>query len=185
MDQKEFSTIGRVTRRKDGISKVTGKEIYASDVTFPNMLYGKAVRSPYPHAKVISIDTSAAEKMGAICIVYDDVPKIRYNERQVSIPQKTYRDRTILANVVRHVGEAVAAVAAKSEALAEKAMRSVVVEYEQLPPFYDAEESMKPNAPKFTTTSCLGMRYFPSKKILPVSEKSVKGMWKKDLQKPI
>ena len=72
------------------------------------------MRSPYPHAKVISIDTSAAEKMGAICIVYDDVPKIRYNERQVSIPQKTYRDRTILANVVRHVGEAVAAVAAKS-----------------------------------------------------------------------
>jgi xanthine dehydrogenase molybdenum-binding subunit len=164
MDQKEFSTIGRVTRRKDGISKVTGKEIYASDVTFPNMLYGKAVRSPYPHAKVISIDTSAAEKMGAICIVYDDVPKIRYNERQVSIPQKTYRDRTILANVVRHVGEAVAAVAAKSEALAEKAMRSVVVEYEQLPPIYDAEESMKPNAPKIYDDIMLGDEIFPIEK---------------------
>jgi len=91
MVEKRYNTIGHVTHRKDGRAKVMGKETYSSDIILPNMLYARVIRSPYPHAKLLSFDTTEAEKMGAVCITPDDVPKIRYNERQVSIPEKTYR----------------------------------------------------------------------------------------------
>jgi len=71
--------------------------------------------------------------MGAVLPHSDDVPDIRYNERQVSVPVKTFRDRTVLPRVVRQVGEGVVAVAARTEALAERALRAVKVEWEVLP----------------------------------------------------
>jgi xanthine dehydrogenase molybdenum-binding subunit len=161
MEKKDYFSVGRVARRKDGIAKVTGKEIYSSDVSFPNMLHARVLRSPYPHAKILSVDTSEAEKMGAVCISYKDIPKARYNERQVSIPEKTYRDRTVLPDRVRHVGEGVAAVAAKTEALAEKAMRSIKVEYEILPALFDPFEAMKEGAPRLYDDVMLGEVVLP------------------------
>jgi len=154
--EEKFSTIGKVARRKDGISKVTGKEIYSSDVSLPHMLYGRVLRSPHPHARILSIDTKEAEKMGAICVTYDDVPKMRYNERQVSIPEKTYRDRTVLPDRARHVGEGIAAVAARTEALAEKALRKIKVDYEPLPALFDPFEAMEPDAPQLYDDVMLG-----------------------------
>jgi xanthine dehydrogenase molybdenum-binding subunit len=156
MERQSYFSVGRVARRKDGIAKVTGKEIYSSDVSLSNMLHARVLRSPYPHAKIVSIDVSEAEKMGAVCISYKDIPKIRYNERQVSIPEKTYRDRTVLPDRVRHVGEGVAAVAAKTEALAEKAVRSIKVEYEVLPAVFDPFEAMKEGAPLLYEEVMLG-----------------------------
>ena len=120
------------------------------------MLYARVLRSPYPHAKIVSVDTSAAEKMGAICITPDDVPQTRYNERQVSVPEKTYRDRTVLPHVVRQVGEGFACVAHKTEALAEKAMRAIKVEYEKLPGVFDVFEALKPGTTKIYDTVMLG-----------------------------
>ena len=58
---KEYSIIGKPTPNIDGPAKVTGEAVYTFDMTLPNMLYGKLLRSPYPHAKIISIDTSKAE----------------------------------------------------------------------------------------------------------------------------
>ncbi len=156
MEEKTFTTAGRVTRRKDGTAKVTGREIYSSDVSLPNMLYARVVRSPYPHAKIVSIDTTKAEKMGAVCITHDDVPQLRYNERQVSIPEKTYRDRTVLPDKARHVGEGIAAVAARTEALAEKVLGQITVEYERLPAVFDPFEAMKPEAPALYKDVMLG-----------------------------
>ena len=156
MEEKTFSTAGRVTRRKDGIAKVTGREVYSSDVSLPNMLYARVLRSPYPHAKIVSVDTTNAEKMGAVCITPDDIPKIRYNERQVSIPEKTYRDRTVLPDKARHVGEGIAAVAARTEALAEKALRRLIVKYDRLPAVFDPFEAMKPEAPQLYEDVMLG-----------------------------
>ena len=164
MEEKTFSAIGRVTRRKDGASKVTGREIYSSDVSLPNMLHARVLRSPYPHAKILSIDTGAAEKMGAVCITPDEVPQKRYNERQVSIPEKTYRDRTILPHKVRHVGEGIVGVAAKTEMIAEKAMRAIKVEYEQLPAVFDPFEAMKPDAPPLYDDVMLGDVVLPIEK---------------------
>jgi xanthine dehydrogenase molybdenum-binding subunit len=147
MEKETFSAVGKIARRKDGIAKVTGKEIYTSDVTLPGMLYARVLRSPYPHARILSVDTGEAEKLGAITVTYEEVPKVKYNERQVSIPEKTYRDRTVLPDKARHVGEGIVAVAAKSEVLAEKAMRAVKVEYEPLEPVMDPMEAMAPEAP--------------------------------------
>jgi xanthine dehydrogenase molybdenum-binding subunit len=156
MEKKKFSVIGRVARRKDGYSKVTGQEIFSSDIYLPNMLHARVLRSPYPHVKILSINTSKAEKMGAVCLTYTDVPKTKYNERQVSIPEKTYSDRTVLADKARHVGEGIAAVAAKTEALAEKAIRAIKVEYEELPAVFDPFEAMKPKAPRLYDEIMLG-----------------------------
>ncbi|HZL64551.1 MAG TPA: xanthine dehydrogenase family protein molybdopterin-binding subunit [Thermoleophilia bacterium] len=161
MEVRKFRTVGTVTRRKDGLAKVTGTETYASDMVLPYMLHARVLRSPYPHARVTSIDTSEAERMGAICITPDDVPDIRYNERQVSVPVKTYRDRTVLPWVVRQVGEGVAAVAARTEALAERAMRAIKVEWEELPAVFDAHEAMADGAPQIYENVLLGDAEIP------------------------
>jgi xanthine dehydrogenase molybdenum-binding subunit len=156
MQAQEFKTVGAVTRRKDGLAKVTGTETYSSDMELPYMLHARVLRSPYPHARVVAIDTSEAEKMGAVCITFEDVPDIRYNERQVSVPVKTYRDRTVLPRVVRQVGEGVAAVAARTEALAERAMRAIKVEWEELPAVFDAHKAMADGAPRLYDSVLLG-----------------------------
>lgn len=147
MSQAPYATIGKTTRRKDGYAKVTGREKYVSDFILPGTLHARVLRSPYPHARVKSIDTSAAEKLGAVCITYQETPKLLYNERQVSIPEKTYRDRTVLSETAHHVGEGVAAVAAASEAEAEAALAALKVEWEVLPPVLDVMEAMKEGAP--------------------------------------
>lgn len=139
MKAERFDTLGQVTRRKDGIAKVTGREIYASDVTLPRMWQARVLRSPYAHARIKAIDTKAATELGAIVLTYADVPHLKYNERIVSTPPHLYRDRTVIADKARHVGEAIAAVAAPTEALAEKALRSLVVEFEVLPHYLDPD----------------------------------------------
>jgi xanthine dehydrogenase molybdenum-binding subunit len=156
MEDQKLSAVGTIARRKDGYAKVTGREIYVSDVSLPGMLQARVVRSPYPHARVLSIDTSEAEKAGAVCLTYDEVPKIFYNERQVSIPEKTYRDRSVLAEKARHVGEGIAAVAAKTEVMAEKALNGIKVEYERLPAVFDPYKAMQNNAPKLYDEIMLG-----------------------------
>ncbi|PRR69496.1 xanthine dehydrogenase family protein molybdopterin-binding subunit [Neomoorella humiferrea] len=152
----DFQVIGKVFPRKDGIAKVCGQEVYPSDVVIPNMLYGVTLRSPYPHAEILSIDTSEAEAMGAIVVTPDDVPDVIYNERTVSIPEKTYRDRRVLPRKARHVGEAIVAVAAESEELAFRAMRAIKVEYKVLPPVLDMDKAVEPDAPALYEEIYLG-----------------------------
>ena len=84
------------------------------------MLHGRIVASPYAHARILSVDTSAAEAMGAVVITWDDMPHTCYNERIVTIPSALHRDHYVLADKVRRMGEAVAAVAAETEELAEQ-----------------------------------------------------------------
>jgi len=163
MPGDKFFSVGRDVLRKDGFAKVTGAEIFTSDVALPGMLYARVLRSPHPHARIVSVDTTGAEAMGAVCLTYDDVPKIIYNERQVSVPDKTYRDRTVLPDVIRHVGEGVMAVAAPTEALAEKALAAVKVEYEPLPAVFDPVESLGEDAPAIYSGVRLGDRDLPIK----------------------
>ena len=137
MEPSEFKVLGKTTRRKDGVARVTGQEQFPSDVILPRMLHGRVVSSPYAHARIKRIDVSAAEAMGAVCITWDDVPHVCYNERIVTVPSALQRDHYVLADKVRRMGEAVAAVAAETEELAERAARAVVVEYEPLPVLID------------------------------------------------
>ena len=138
------------------MARGTGQERYVSDITLPRMLHGRIVSSPYAHARVLSVDTRAAEALEAVCLTFTDIPKLRYNERIVTVPWALHKDHTVLADKVRRTGEAVAAVAAETEALAERAVRAVRVEYEPLPVVTDPIEAMQPGAPALYDSVLLG-----------------------------
>jgi len=143
MAQQQFSVVGKKTPRIDAYERVTGQAQYAGDYQLPNMLYARVLRSPYPHAKIVSIDASKAEKLPGVKAV------IHHQNSQVpwasgGLTQK----RMIFNNPVRYVGDAVAAVAATDRHIAEDALSLIEVKYEKLPHVLDANEALKPNAPK-------------------------------------
>ncbi|MGD9028305.1 MAG: xanthine dehydrogenase family protein molybdopterin-binding subunit [Anaerolineae bacterium] len=146
MDGRNSEILGKDSRRKNGVARVTGRERYSVDVTLPLMLHGRVLVSPYAHARIQHIDTSPAEAMGAVVITFDDIPQVRYNERIITTPSVLHKDFTVLADKVRYRGEAVAAVAAATEELAERAVRAIEVAYEPLPVLIDPSEAMKPDA---------------------------------------
>jgi xanthine dehydrogenase molybdenum-binding subunit len=158
---EQYNTLGKVTRRKDGVARVTGQEQFSSDIYLPRMLHGRIVGSPYAHARILSVDASAAEAMGAVVVTWDDIPKTCYNERIVTIPSALHRDHYVLADKARRIGEPVAAVAAETEELAERAARLVKVEYEPLPVLTDPLEAMQPGAPAIYDTIWLGDKQIP------------------------
>lgn len=120
---------------------VSGKAQYPSDIQFVNLLHGKVLRSSYPHAKILSIDISEAEKVPGVkaIITNKDLPDVRFGS--------AIRERYILAKgVVRYVGEPIAAVAAVDVQSAEEGVRAIKVKYEELPTVYDAEEALDPKS---------------------------------------
>jgi len=145
--RQSFRFIGRSTPRMDGVAKVTGREIYASDIYLPDMLYARVLKSPYPHARVKHIDVSGAERLGAVVVTYRDVPDVVYCPRLVSTPEATYKDWRVLTGKPLYVGDPIAAVAAESEELAQRALEAIEVEFEVLEPSFDPLESMRPGKP--------------------------------------
>ena len=143
----EYSIIGKPTRNVDGAAKVTGEAVFTFDMTLPNMLYGKLLRSPYPHARIVSIDSGEAERLPGVkaVITAKDTPGGKWGL------WRRYRelcDQTALATEkVRYIGEPVAAVAATSVDIAEKALDLINVEYEPLPAVFDPLEAIKDDAP--------------------------------------
>ena len=134
--------IGQSVVRGEGPDKVTGRSIYAADVSLPGMLWGKVLRSPFPHARIVSIDTEQAKAVPGVhaVITAADLPDTLVGRR--------LRDMPVLArDVVRFVGEKVVAVAAETEAAAEEALLLVDVEYEELDAVFDAHEAMETDAP--------------------------------------
>ena len=139
--QKEYRYIGKATPRKDAVEIVTGKAQYIDDVELPRMLHGKVLRSPYPHALIKQINTGAAEKSRGVkaVLTYKNVPRWMTG---------TPRHVRVLDEKVRYVGDAVALVAAETEAMARDALALIEVSYEQLPAVYDIEDALKPDAPQ-------------------------------------
>jgi CO/xanthine dehydrogenase Mo-binding subunit len=137
----ELRHIGKATPRKDARIIVTGRAQYIDDVKLPEMLYGKVLRSPYPHARIRNIDTSRAEAYPGVkaVLTYQNVPSWKGG-----IPYH----RPVLDSTVRFVGDAVALVAAETVKIAEEALELIAVEYEQLPAVYDAAEATSPEAPQ-------------------------------------
>ena len=132
------SVIGTSVPRHDLPGKLTGEAKYASDVHLPGMLHGKVVRSPHAHARIVAIDTSAAESLDGVHAVLTpfDTPEGRLAP-----------DVAILDTAVRYVGDEVAAVAADDEDLAEYAASLVKVEYDVLPFVVNAREAISESAP--------------------------------------
>ncbi len=133
--------VGSRVPRVDSVDKVTGHAIYGVDVALPGMLHGAVVRSPYPHARIVAIDTSAAEKAPGVKAVVTgkDFPHLF---------GAAIKDQPFLAiDRVRYVGDPVVAVAATSEREAQYARDLVRVEYEQLPAITDMRLALADDAP--------------------------------------
>ena len=133
------AVIGRSVARYDLPEKLTGEARYAADVRLPGMLHGKILRSPHPHARIVRIDTSAAERL----------PGVRALLTPFDAPEgRIAPDVAILDGVVRFVGDEVAAVAADDEDIAAEALALIDVEYEALPAVFSAGDAIKPDAPR-------------------------------------
>jgi xanthine dehydrogenase D subunit len=140
----QLKWVGKPVKRIDGPQKVTGEQMYMTDYHYPNMVWGKVLRSQYPFAKIKSIDTSMAEAHPeVVCVLtHKDVPG--FNGFGIVIP-----DQPVLCeDMVRCTSDAVALVAAETLEAAEEALALIKVDYEPLEPVTDAETAMVQGAPK-------------------------------------
>ncbi|HEX4805774.1 MAG TPA: molybdopterin cofactor-binding domain-containing protein [Conexibacter sp.] len=145
---REGGMVGRRVPRVDAREKVLGATVYGHDFTLPRMAWGKILRSPLPHARIVRIDTSRAEALDGVVAVATaaDTPCNTYGfqaiiDRRLADKMPMERDK------VRFIGDEVAAVAAETEAIAERALELIHVEYEELEPVFDFHEADKPGAP--------------------------------------
>ena len=126
MAKQAFKYIGQSVPRVDGIDKVTGRAKFLCDLAVPGMLHGKILRSSYPHARILSIDTAKAEALEGVAAVM--------TAADIADLNAVYSGRPVIAmDKVRYIGEPVAAVAAVDQATAEEAAALVEVQYEELP----------------------------------------------------
>jgi CO/xanthine dehydrogenase Mo-binding subunit len=137
-----YAVVGKSLPKVDGIEKATGRAVYIDDVVLPGMLWGKLLRSPYPHARIVHVDTAKTRSL----------PGVKAVLAGADLPQKRMGafifDEPILAQgVVRHIGEPVVAVAAVDRHTAEEALGLVSLEYEELPAVFDPFQAMEENAP--------------------------------------
>lgn len=138
----EYRVIGTSVERVDGPEMLTGQALYGPDMKLPNMLWGKILRSPIPHGKVLRVDVEKAKKHPGVkaVICARDVPARRYGY--------AIEDEYIFAiDKVVYVGQPVAAVAAVDEETAEEALSLIDVDYDELPAVFDAEEAIRDGAP--------------------------------------
>jgi CO/xanthine dehydrogenase Mo-binding subunit len=149
---KRFKWVGTRPIRPDGVPKVTGRAMYGGDYKLPGMLYGRILRSPHAHARIRSIDTSAAEKLPGVKAVMTgkDLPDQKFDyigPERVAV-NFWHVTRNIMAREkVLYEGHAVAAVAAISASIADEAAELIKVDYEVLPHVIDVDEAMADGAP--------------------------------------
>lgn len=137
-----YRSIGKSQARVEGYGKVTGQTKYAADLAFEGLLWAKVLRSPVAHARIVNVDTTKAKALPGVRAVLTgaDVKDIYVGTR--------VKDQPVLAyDKVRMGGDAVAAVAADSEAIADEALGLIDVRYEELPCVVDPVEALEPSAP--------------------------------------
>ncbi len=138
MSKKSFSVIGKPLPKVDAMAKCTGETRYANDIEFPRMAYAKLLRSPHPHARIRSIRTDRAIVLEGVygVITGADLPE------KFGIMPSTQDEEALAVDKVRYVGDPVAAVAASSETIAEKALQLIEVDYEILKPILSIEQAL-------------------------------------------
>ena len=167
-----YTTIGQPVVRGEGADKVSGQAVYAADITLPGMLWGQVLRSPFPHARIVSIDTRRARELPGVHTVLTgrDLP-----DRRVG---RLLRDCPVLArDKVLFIGEKVAAVAAESPDIAEEALLLIDVEYAELPAVFDPAVAMSDDAP----TLHENLAAYPGlpKPMSPVNNVFAHNVWRK------
>ena len=150
---QKFVSVGSRPVRQDGFDKVTGIALYGADVDLPGLIHGKILRSPYAHAKILSIDTSEAEKLADVHAVITNHDFPTQEDKAVSkipgpaINLQQQTSNILASNKVLYKGHAVAAVAANSAHAAEEALALIKVEYEELSHVSTVEEAISDGAP--------------------------------------
>jgi CO/xanthine dehydrogenase Mo-binding subunit/CO/xanthine dehydrogenase FAD-binding subunit len=134
--------VGRDVPRTDAVPKVTGVAQYVADMHLPGMLHAAVLRSPHPHARIVSIDTTAAAGMPGVkaVLVGEDTPQRKWGAFRPDL-------YPLALKKVRYVGDEVAAVAATDPAIARAALDRIVVQYEALPAVLSIDEALAPGAP--------------------------------------
>ena len=134
MENKTYKTVGKSFRKKDAMQLLTGKPVYVDDVTPPNALVVKLLRSPHANAIVQEISTDAAKRVPGVVDIYtwQDVPQTRFAIAGQTYPEPSPYDRLIIDRHVRFVGDVVAIIAAETEKAARKAMKLIKVKYQVL-----------------------------------------------------
>ena len=154
-----FTIIGRPIPRVEGVDKVNGSAAYTADVVPPGTVWAKNVRSPFPHARILSIDASRSLAVPGVLAVVTaaDIPNGRTGRNIKDVP-------LLCDDKVRFIGDKVATVAAESREIAAAAAQLVDVQYEELPAVFDPEEAMQPDAPVLheDTGSYLGFPEIPA-----------------------
>jgi CO/xanthine dehydrogenase Mo-binding subunit len=132
-------TVGQSIPRVDGVEKVTGRALYASDVRVPGMTHAKILRSPHPHARIRHIDINKAAAIpGVVAVLTRDTLDVNSPYYGAYI-----KDQPVVAlEKVRYVGDIVAAVAATDEKIAERAVHEIEVDYEELPAIFRVEDAL-------------------------------------------
>lgn len=145
-----FDVIGTSARRRDVVEKITGSARYAGDVRLPGMLYARTLRSTVAHANILSIDTRRALALPGVkaVLTHKDVPRVLHYGSPAPRNASLAKDQYILDSKVRYWGEAVAAVAAISEEIAEEALALIDVVYEPLPVMATLDAAMAEGAPQ-------------------------------------
>ena len=144
----KYNVIGKRVHRVDGPDKVTGSAKYTFDMVLPNMLYGKILRSPHPHAKILNIDTRQAEKLIGVKAIVTGKDTIGKKQGIWRRFPELCDEEILCRSKVRYIGDPVAAVAAVDEETAEEALDLIEVEYEPLPAVFDPLEAIKEEAPQ-------------------------------------
>jgi CO/xanthine dehydrogenase Mo-binding subunit len=147
-----YSIVGKSVAQRDALDKVMGRTKYVDDIELPDMLHAKLLRSKYPHARLLKVDTREAERATGVraVITAKDVPANKWG---------TYYEPPVFADEkVRFIGEPVAAVAAESLAEAEDALELIDVQYEELPSVFHPKRALEPDAPKVHETGNLSFR---------------------------
>ncbi len=162
-ERQKFNVIGKSVKRSDMLEKVTGAARYAGDLTLPGMLHGKLKRCEIAHANIKRIDTSKALALAGVkaVLTHKDVPHVLHYGSPHPRSASVTKDQYILDTKVRYWGEAVAAVAATTEEIADEAIRLIEVEYEALPAAITLDDAMAAGAPVIHDNGLEGNRVVP------------------------
>jgi probable selenate reductase molybdenum-binding subunit len=145
---RAFAVVGKSEPKVDGLGLVTGRPMFVADVDVSNALVIKVLGSPHAHARITSIDTADAERMpGVACVLtHKNTPATRHTTAGQGFPEPSPYDTRMFDTKMRFVGDRVAAVAAETEEMAERALAAIRVEYEELPAVLSIDEARRPGA---------------------------------------
>jgi probable selenate reductase molybdenum-binding subunit len=148
--KRSFKVVGHSVAKVDSMALALGGPLFCADRLPRGCLYVRVLRSPHAHARILSIDTSRAESVEGVAAVihHGNVPRVMRTTAGQGAPEPSPYDFTTFDRKVRFVGDRVAAVAAETEAVAEKALSLIRVEYQVLEPVLDPRRALDPDAPR-------------------------------------